>query len=463
MRKFDLNIEEILDDWEVYHAIREVLANALDEQKITRTQEVKTYKDELGTWHIRDYGRGIQEKHLTQNEDEEKLNRNDVIGKFGIGLKDSLAVFHRKGIEVEILSKYNKFTIGMSEKNGFEDIITLHVYVSEPKMSEMRGTDVRLKGIEDKGMNKAKNLFLEYSDEKILETTKYGQIIQRKNALPAKIYINGLQISSEENFLFSYNITNLTDNIRKELNRERNNLGRGTYAYRVKKILQASKSEKIIDMICTDFERIERGDHHDELGYKDLQTFAIKHINANKNVVFLTKEEMEKGAGTIDNIKRTERKIVQIPSRLSSETSGMTDVSGEKIWTGNHFLEKINDDFNYDFINEEDLDPTERKTFKFTEKIIAIFGNLPAVVKDIKIAKSLKQSSFGINNHGIWDPKEELIIIEREQLKNLENYSGTLIHELIHAKTGKEDVTRDFELELTNIIGNLAYHLLKKT
>jgi len=31
MKKFDLNIEKVLEDWEIYHAIREVIANALDE------------------------------------------------------------------------------------------------------------------------------------------------------------------------------------------------------------------------------------------------------------------------------------------------------------------------------------------------------------------------------------------------------------------------------------------------
>ena len=32
IREFDLNIEKILENWEVYHAIREIIANALDEQ-----------------------------------------------------------------------------------------------------------------------------------------------------------------------------------------------------------------------------------------------------------------------------------------------------------------------------------------------------------------------------------------------------------------------------------------------
>ena len=34
---FDLNIENVLENWEVYHTVREVIANALDEMVITKT------------------------------------------------------------------------------------------------------------------------------------------------------------------------------------------------------------------------------------------------------------------------------------------------------------------------------------------------------------------------------------------------------------------------------------------
>ena len=37
MKKFDLNIEKILENWDIHHAIREIIANALDEQKLTNT------------------------------------------------------------------------------------------------------------------------------------------------------------------------------------------------------------------------------------------------------------------------------------------------------------------------------------------------------------------------------------------------------------------------------------------
>jgi hypothetical protein len=34
-RNFDLNIDKILEGWEPKHAVREIIANALDEQMLT--------------------------------------------------------------------------------------------------------------------------------------------------------------------------------------------------------------------------------------------------------------------------------------------------------------------------------------------------------------------------------------------------------------------------------------------
>lgn len=90
-REFDLNIEKILENWENYHAIREIIANALDEQIITQTKDIEIKQSNDGWWHIIDYGRGLNYHHLTQNENEEKLSNDKLIGRFGVGLKDALA------------------------------------------------------------------------------------------------------------------------------------------------------------------------------------------------------------------------------------------------------------------------------------------------------------------------------------------------------------------------------------
>lgn len=41
VKEFDLNIEKILENWENYHAIREIIANALDEQVLTNTRDIE--------------------------------------------------------------------------------------------------------------------------------------------------------------------------------------------------------------------------------------------------------------------------------------------------------------------------------------------------------------------------------------------------------------------------------------
>jgi len=169
MKKFDLNIEKILENWEPHHAIREIIANALDEQKLTNTSEIEIFKDNNNAWHIRDYGRGITIEHFTQNENEEKLNAKGIIGKFGIGLKDALATFDRKNISVKIISKNGQFTIGKSIKEGFDEIITLHIYIDPSYDSSFIGTEFILSQISDDDIQKAKDMFLNFSGDKEIE------------------------------------------------------------------------------------------------------------------------------------------------------------------------------------------------------------------------------------------------------------------------------------------------------
>ena len=160
IRKFDLNIEDVLENWEVYHALREIIANALDEQILTKTKDIEITKKNHIT-KIKDFGRGLRYEHLTQNENQEKLNNSEiVIGKFGVGLKDALATLNRHGIDVIAKTKHGDITLEKTEKHGFDDIITLHAVISPPSDPNFLGTEFSLKGCDDKELSKAKNLFL---------------------------------------------------------------------------------------------------------------------------------------------------------------------------------------------------------------------------------------------------------------------------------------------------------------
>jgi len=53
----------------------------------------------------------------------------------------------------------------------------------------------------------------------------------------------------------------------------------------------------------------------------------------------------------------------------------------------------------------------------------------------------------------LWEEFNQRIIIKRDQLKNLKSYAGTLLHEIAHARSGASDVSREFENELTKLLG----------
>lgn len=156
---FDLNIEQVLENWTVAHAIREIIANALDEHLLTDTNVPEIVKLD-DAWHVTDFGRGLRREHLTQNENREKLDSDRVIGKFGVGLKDALATFDRHGIGVRLCSRHGDITIAQAAKHGFDDIVTLHAFITAPANPSMAGTDAVLTGVADMDIEAAKSFFL---------------------------------------------------------------------------------------------------------------------------------------------------------------------------------------------------------------------------------------------------------------------------------------------------------------
>ena len=459
MKKFDLNIEQILENWDTYHAIREIISNALDEQLLTNTDEVQINK-ENEFWIIRDFGRGIQYNHLTQNENVEKLSNDNVIGRFGIGLKDALATFERNKIKIEITSKYNRITISKSKKQDFEDLITLHAIIEDSPKPNFIGTEFKLVGVNDLDIEKAKKLFLKFSGDKIIETTDQGQIVS-KSSEKGNIYVNGVKVAEEENFLFSYNISKLSSTLKKSLNRERTNVGRTAYTNSVKKILLNAKSKDVAEILADDLTNINRGTARDELLWIDVQEHSVKILNQLGKYLFVTSSEAMQFPDMIDQAKNNGNNIIIIPENLKYKINNSVDLSGNAINDLGQFVDDYNDSFEFNFIEPNELNSSEKNIYDSTNIIIDLFGGLPNQVKSIKISSTMRTDFFSENETlGLWNGELKSIIISRKTLKSLKSYSGTLIHEMIHARTGYVDVTRDFETSLTNSIGELSEKLI---
>ncbi|MDN7247091.1 ATP-binding protein [Planococcus shenhongbingii] len=457
MKKFDLNIEKVLEHWSTAHAVRELIANALDEKALTNTKEPTIDKNVKGEWIIRDFGRGIHYTHLTQNENEEKIRNSDkVIGKFGVGLKDALATLDRQEVDIVIRSKYGDMTIEKSSKYGFDDLVTLHVAIKEPTDLSLNGTEINLRKIKDSDIETAKRFFLQYSGDKLIEETKYGSIYEKKGT-KSKIYVNGLCVAEEDNFLFSYNITNPTSKLLKALNRERTNVGRSAYSDRLKAILLACRGEVFATHLAKDLGKIQVGDAHDELQWVDVQVHASKILNAKEDVLFLSADDI---AGETNKYVRYAREegtqVIIVPINLADKLVDVVDVSGDPINTLTNYATQWNESFEFSFINEKDLRKNERKIFSRKNEILNFFPS-DRTVKEVLISETMRpENGLGGDASGAWDAVNSRIVIKRSQLSTLEDFAGTLIHELIHAHTGTDDETIDFEEELTQIVGRLA-------
>lgn len=458
MRPFDLNMEEVLEDWEVYHAVREIISNALDEQLMTKTANIEIVESDMADgWHIRDFGRGIQIEHFTQNENQEKhAGPEGIIGKFGVGLKDALATLYRKGMKPVIRSAFGTYTIAMHQKEGFADIETLHVMFDD-RPNTMVGTDFFIEGIGQSDVEQAKDLFLKFNDAVVLESTKYGDVLQSdKESLPARVYINGVLASEEENFLFSYNITNLTKSMRKALNRERTNVGRSTYTERVKSILKSCSSDEVLGGLAEQIRDREKGNQCDEIRYADIAQIGIAALaERDDKVIYATSEEIMNNPNYLGDMQRDGYTIITVSEKDHDS------ISGEHARTFADYVSDFNHSFEFEFIEKDELSDEEQEIFEKTSKILDLVEwstQRPPVRISETMRPETDASAGNLVLHdalGCYSPLMG-IIIKRSELTSLKQYASVLLHEAAHASSGATDATREFESELTEYLGRAA-------
>lgn len=458
---FDLNIGKILEHWECRFAVRELIANAIDETVLSKASIPFSivYDETTKTCTIRDFGRGINYEHLIQNESKEKAENMNVIGKFGFGLKDAIATFYRSNIEIEIKSRYGLMTVVKQAKHDFENIETLHIKVDPiDPVNHIVGTEIKLREISKEEVEKAKELFLIYSNDatNILLTSIYGQII-KKTGTNATIYINGIKVAEESQYKYSYNVTSLTTSMRKALNRERNNVGRSVYGERIAKIL-CQITDKDQTMISDIFLDLSKNPKPDDLNYKDVQIHIIKLSNSDK-VLFVTSKDLIMNKSDVDLALNDGIKEVIVSEDIMKTIFNMKDTKGEYIKTIQQF-NKTKLCQKYTIVPLTDLKDKELKilnthvelknliypTDKYSRKYI------------LEIASDLFSKAGCL---GLCTDEKNQILIDRTMLTSLDNFSGVFLHELTHFYTGFKDIDRNFEFELTKHLGTLASKVIK--
>ncbi|MGL4769242.1 MAG: hypothetical protein ACRCW6_03380 [Mycoplasmoidaceae bacterium] len=434
--KLDLNIKNILENWEIWHAIREIIVNAIDEHKIRNISDFPIINFHNGIIEIIDKGNGIKKEHFIQNENKEKTERNDLIGKFGIGLKDAIATFNRKNVKLRILSNNFEYSPIMMQKFGAEEgIKTIHIECLENKYLPA-GTKFIIENINYYDLEKAKNQFLIFSNKEFIIENEYGEIYKKLENEKSSIYINGMKISEDEEFLYSYNITKKSRKIDNGMNRERNNLGRDIYRESIINILKRSNNEifkKILEKKSGEYQFI-------DVKYEIFKRF---------NMIIITEDFMKKEPRCVQYIASERREVISVTK------SEYDQLRKRGIENAESFLKNFINNYESKKINLEQLEIEERDIFEDGIRLIKFF-------KLNKNDYEIKLIEDHPNALGITDNEEKIIQITKKALENKRKFYGTLLHELAHSYKGSSDCTIEFENDLTDLLGEIFLLLENK-
>lgn len=464
---FDLNVGRALEHWQTAQALREIIANALDEQTLSQTPPIRIFK-EAERWRVRDFGRGLEARHFIFQENEEKATNAQSIGKFGFGLKDAIAVLHRKGVNVKVRSRFNEITFQWAQKHGFQDLDTLHAAVAGTSDKNFPGTEFIFENLEDYHIEAAKRYFLRYNHERMLETVRdsvrgtLGDILEKSEARAA-IYFNGVKVAEEDNFLFSYNIRYITKATRDKLNRERQNVGRDAYKNIVEEIVLNAKSEDVENALAKALRDKATVGAREELRWKKVTLLAVRIQNALQNTLFYQDDERVNYYSIFQEALEENYVAIPIDAGLMREVKKTRDIKGGVIVDMKEYMRRREQNLSFDPLPPEVLTEDERAVFAQTDAILTGIGGRPLNLRTVYIADKIGPPKNG-REKGVlsfWDPQDGIIVLHRETLETIEKYAAALLEHVAAARSYAAPGSREYERELTRMLGALYKHALK--
>lgn len=467
LRYYDLNSgDENLSHWELKHALRELIANALDEQRETETDPIEVFWDEEGKLHIRDYGRGLQESHLVVGGARLKEKNSNAIGHFDAGLKDALSVFYREKIKIEFRSRY-LYSQKLVWKSKGENTETIHVELKPIPDRSFVGTEFILEGIPVEAVDEAKSLFLAFQDRESVEIVKddsggvIGELYEAESG-SAYLYVNGQQMSEAKDFLFSYNLLNVPKNVKSAPGRDRQLRTFDPYKKQIVKLLRHAKSTAVIDALVEELEQ-PRDQRHEELAWTEVRVIASENRQSQgAKLVYITRQELIE-------LSASDRELAD---DFGYDFAEMTETelralrkSHPEAKTLEDLREEYSQSFQFLWISPEELSETERHNLTVATENAKRVLSAARLKHDIPIlvSETVMDTVSSGDTNGVWRPEKRDIVIRRSVLRDLRLTYIVIFHELAHAQNSYSDNTRDFENDLGDVIGLLAMDLFSES
>ncbi|ANQ54373.1 hypothetical protein BG95_08125 [Thermosipho sp. 1063] len=262
--------------------------------------------------------------------------------------------------------------------------------------------------IPDESLDKLKSMFL--NNVTVLESNNEGEVFLNENN-NSKIYINGFLVATEKNFLFSYNIKKPTKTIIKKIEKLELPFKRTAYVHKIKTILLNCEKAEIAMYLAKDLEKLDGGQAHDEINWKDVQLHAVKLLNALNKYLFITKSDYVKYYYLIDTAIESGYKPVYISQNIKDIVESEKDFLGKNINTINVFLEKYSKNFEFAYINKDQLTDVEKENLKIVENLLKDL----AVELEIKISTNMLETK-----NKKYHVKNRTLVLKKEILSNID-------------------------------------------
>jgi len=441
MAKIKTNINpNYISNWTNIDAMREIIQEMLDVKYMYKCDGKFSYiKNKLV---VTDSGPGLNKKDLALGVSN-KTNIDGAIGQFGEGMKLAMLVAARNNREMSVRTK--DFIIKPAiEYNKDLEIDTLTLTVNNTS-TDFIGTQFIYECTQQEFIE-LKNLFVETNDNfQVLESTERGDVLSPRGY----IFINGALASkfTERNLMFSYNFINNKE-LKEAQNRDRkivdSNILYKNIAYIIGKITNTKLITKFLKNIFDENNLYFEGD----VGY-DVIIHEENKENWRKSLFSIFGEKICLQSTPINDLEASNLGYTVIKPQYTSFNHFLRNLniknSGEvvRIDIGNYKVSEFNE--------------TNQKTLLDIYNAILFLGfiELPEF-DDIVIVDEIYENNER-EIYGLWVPSENKILLKRIlfEMDNFVLLKGVLVHEIVHKNTGYSDRTREFELKLTEIIGEL--------
>lgn len=183
----------------------------------------------------------------------------------------------------------------------------------------------------------------------------------------------------------------------------------------------------------------------------DVATHASETLNKNGNVVFMTPTQRDNLTNQqMEILKKSGKKLIMVTDDVFGKIQNSVE-------TFDNVYSDYNNSFEYHYVAYDDLSKSEQNVFDSKDKIIALLSSKYKICENIKISETICTDVLGELTLGVH--KGDSIVIKRSVLSNPEEFCGILMHELCHHQHGYEDNSRDFENDLTDMLGYIVYKL----